>query len=142
MELRRLGRDDHDALMALWDAAGLPAKPEGRDSRGEYVRQLALPQVAFFGLFDGAKLVGSVLATHDGRKGWVNHLAVRASHRRRGLGRTLVRACEQWLDAEGIRIFACLVEAGSDASRALFGTLGYALFEGVTYHTKRLDPGA
>ncbi|MDD5306062.1 MAG: GNAT family N-acetyltransferase [Deltaproteobacteria bacterium] len=142
MEARRLGMENYDALVALWAEAGLPVKLRGRDAREAIERQLKLPHIAFLGLFDGDLLVGAAIATHDGRKGWVNHLAVRASHRRRGLGRTLVRACEQWLDAEGIRIFACLVEAGSDASRALFGTLGYALFEGVTYHTKRLDPGA
>jgi N-acetylglutamate synthase len=142
MELRRLGMADYDALVELWAEAGLPVKPHGRDALGAISHQLTLPNIAFLGLFDGGVLAGAAVATHDGRKGWVNHLAVRTSHRRQGLGRRLVHACEQWLEAQGIRIFASLVEAGSDASRALFDAMGYVLFEGVTYHTKRLEPGA
>jgi N-acetylglutamate synthase len=42
---------------------------------------------------DGGKIVGAVLCGHDGRCGYLHHLAVAKSHRRRGLGRKLVEMC-------------------------------------------------
>jgi len=48
--------------------------------------------LAFFGLFQGEELVGSVLASHDERKGWLNRLAVAPNHRRRGPARRLIAA--------------------------------------------------
>src|SRR5512133_1139802 len=112
--LRRLVADDHAALLELWGLAGLPCKPEGRDSRADFVRQLGVPQIAFLGLFEGDRMVGSALATHDGRKGWVNRVAVRPDFRRLGLGRRLIAASEQWLGAQGIEIFACLIEGWNE----------------------------
>ena len=141
LSLRRLGPADYEALCALWRAAGLPTKPEGRDSRAEYERQLSLPNVVFFGLFKGERLVAAVLATHDGRKGWVNRVAVRPDLRRQHLGLELIHACEAWFVECGLGIFACLIEAGNDVSRAVFAAAGFETYEGVTYHTKRLYPG-
>lgn len=138
--LRRLKPDDYLALLELWTAAGLPYKPHGRDSRAAFERQLALPQIAFLGLFDGDRMIGTSLVTHDGRKGWINRVAVHPDYRRRGLAVRLIRASEEWLASCGIGIFACLIEGYNDPSRATFQAAGYELFEGVAYFTRRVDP--
>lgn len=138
--IRPLAADDHDALLALWEASGLPNKPSGRDSRAAFEVQLALPQLRFIGLFEGDKLIGSALATHDGRKGWVNRVAVHPDHRQQGIASRLVDVCEAWLESCGIEIFACLIEGWNDSSRALVRAKGYELFEGVAYFTKRRRP--
>jgi GNAT superfamily N-acetyltransferase len=135
-----LGPGDYDALLRLWEAAGLPCKPRGRDSREQYLRQLSLGMLAFLGLFDDRRLVGVILVTNDGRKGWLNRLAVAPSHRRRGLGRRLIAAAEDWLRERGIRIFACQVEGYNDVSRVVFRRCGYQLFEDIEYYTKRPGP--
>ncbi len=44
-----------------------------------------------FVVFDEQQLVGVVLCGHDGRRGYIHHLAVAATHRQQGLGRTLVQ---------------------------------------------------
>ena len=41
----------------------------------------------------GREIVGAVLCGHDGRRGYLHHLAVARDHRRKGLGRGLVAAC-------------------------------------------------
>ena len=138
--IRRLTVDDHAALIALWDSAGLPSKPEGRDAKDAFERQLDMPQLCFFGAFVDDVMIGSALATHDGRKGWINRIAVHPDHRRAGLGSRLLRACETWLESCGIGIFACLIEGWNDTSRALVRSNGYAHFEGVAYFTKRSRP--
>jgi len=135
--IRPLTADDHSELLSLWYAAGLPCKPGGRDSEAAFVTQLALPQIHYLGAFDGETMVGSALATHDGRKGWINRVAVHPTHQRKGLGSELIRACEAWLAECGIGIFACLIEGWNDSSRALVRAIGYEEFEGVSYFTKR-----
>ena len=88
------------------------------------------------------RVVGTVVATHDGRKGWVNRVAVEERLRRRGLGARLVRAAEAWLEAQGMDILACLVEAGNAVSMAVFGKLGYTKHPEIVYFAKRRFPGA
>ena len=51
---------------------------------------------------DGARLVGAVLCGHDGRRGYLHHLAVLPEYRNRGLGRQMVEACLTALGTLGI----------------------------------------
>jgi putative acetyltransferase len=50
----------------------------------------------------GGRLVGAVLCGHDGRRGYLHHLAVLPEWRRRGIGRRMVAACLGSLAAAGI----------------------------------------
>ena len=98
---------DLDDIVDVWKDAGLPYRPSGRDAREAILAQIALPQCRFFGVRDGSgRLLGVVLVNHEGRKGWINRLAVRPEARRRGLARKLIAACESWLHAKGILIVA------------------------------------
>jgi ribosomal protein S18 acetylase RimI-like enzyme len=80
--------EEYDRVMELWAAGGLPLKPQGRDSRKSIARQIGLRNVCFLvaRAREGGRVVGTVLATHDGRKGWINRLAVDATLRKRGIG--------------------------------------------------------
>lgn len=53
-------------------------------------------------LRQGERIVGAVLCGHDGRRGYLHHLAVLPEFRGRGLGRGLVDRCLVGLAAEGI----------------------------------------
>jgi N-acetylglutamate synthase len=59
------------------------------------------PSLSFVAV-DGYTLAGTILCGHDGRRGLIHHLVTASSHRRRGLGRYLLRAGIQALAAEGI----------------------------------------
>ncbi|MCX7021562.1 MAG: GNAT family N-acetyltransferase [bacterium] len=140
MTERRLETADYYRLVSLWTAAGLEHKPRGRDSRSAFERQLTQGMVAFFGLFRDGELLGSVLASHDGRKGWINRLAVAPAERRKGLARRLIGAAEEWLASRGLEIYACLVEGRNEGSRDAFAACGYEPYPGVIYLTKRVRP--
>ena len=49
----------------------------------------------------GDRVVGTVLGTFDGRRGWIHRLAVHPDHRRRGIGDALVTEVEARLAALG-----------------------------------------
>jgi ribosomal protein S18 acetylase RimI-like enzyme len=135
--LRRLTIDDHSAILALWEHAGLDSiRPEGRDSRSEFERQLAGGQIAI-GLEEGDCLIGVVLATHDTRKGWINRLAIDPHYRRQGYGEQLVCAAEAALHEAGLHIIAAFIEEGNTASLTLFEKMGYAVHQHLYYVSKR-----
>ena len=132
---------DYALLTKLWEKAGLPYKSEGRDSKEKIEKEVKLNCNRFlFAVLDG-KYVGAVLATHDGRKGWINRVAVLPEFQRRGIARKLVEAAEQWLDDQQIGIVACMIEGYNDESFEVFRKLGYIPFEGMRYLTKRKFPG-
>ncbi len=143
VRIREFRTGDYDRVMALWAEGGLPLKPQGRDSRENIERQIALPNVRFLvaEAGKGGRVVGTVLATHDGRKGWVNRLAVDSGSRRKGIGAALVRAAEGWLESQGMDILACLIEEDNAVSMAVFENLGYRKHPEIIYFAKRKRPG-
>src|SRR3954466_2284778 len=49
----------------------------------------------------GREIIASVLCGHDGRRGFLYHLAIAGTHRKKGLGRRLVEMCLDKLAQEG-----------------------------------------
>jgi len=136
---RRLGLDDYDDLLSLWQRAGLHSlKPQGRDSRAALAHQLASGVQAVLGLKVDGCLVGAVVTTHDGRKGWINRLVVDPDYRRRGYAARMLSAAEDVLREQGMQVIAALVESDNPASLALFCQAGYAEIDPhIHYLTKR-----
>jgi len=135
--LRRLTIDDHAAILALWQRAGLSTiKPTGRDSRSEFEKQFAGGQIAI-GLEEDGQLIGVVIVTNDTRKGWINRLAIDPGYRRRGYGEQLAHAAEDALHEAGIHLIAAFIEESNAASLSLFEKLGYAAHPKIVYVSKR-----
>lgn len=139
-DIQRLTAADIDAILALWQRAGLSHRPEGRDSRVNLERRIESGSDTFFGIFDVGTLVGVILATHDGRKGWMNRLAVDPAYRRRGLARRLIARAEEYLRSESIEIIAALIEGYNQESLELLQKVGYNIFKDIYYLTKRDYP--
>jgi len=140
MEIRALRGEDYDALCDLWRASGLPFKPNGRDRRDRLLREMQGDCSIFLAAWEGGALIGAVLGTHDGRKGWINRLAVRPDHRQRGVAAALVGEVEARLQARGIEIVTCLIEGWNERSMAVFEHLGYQRHDDILYYSKRRTP--
>ena len=133
--LRHLGLDDYDAILALWQRAGLGSRPRGRDSRMALAAQLA-GGAFVLGLEDGGKLVACAVVTDDTRKGWINRLAVDPDYRRQGLAARLIEEAEQALRDKGIHVFAALIHSDNVPSQSLFHHEGYKPLD-IVVVTKR-----
>jgi N-acetylglutamate synthase len=84
---------DYDAVVALWQATEGIGFDERSDSREGIVSYLGRnPGFSHVARAEG-RIVGAVLCGHDGRRGYLHHLAVASQWRRKGIGRQLVDAC-------------------------------------------------
>jgi ribosomal protein S18 acetylase RimI-like enzyme len=138
--IRPMRPDDYPAVRRLWERTGLPIRPTGRDAQAAVLGQLKQFPSTYLVAERQGRLVGVVLGTHDGRKGWINRLAVHPDHRRQGLARRLLAACERALHAQGIEIIAAFVERENAPSAALFERAGYVADVPVCYYRKRSRP--
>jgi len=133
---------DYDEVFALWqDTEGVGLHPDECDSRRGIGRYLARNPGLCFVARDGAKLVGTVLCGTDGRRGYLNHLAVVPGHRREGLGTALVRRCLAALKEIGIPKCNLFVLADNKAAIAFWEKLGWCVYEevGVKAMTLRIE---
>ena len=92
---------DFDAVLRLWrDTAGMGlTDSDTREQTAQYLeRNPGLSLVARH----EKEIVATILCGHDGRRGYLYHLAVAAKHRRNGLGKKLVQLCLARLEELGI----------------------------------------
>ena len=116
--------DDYDAVLALWKASegiGLSAADE-RPAIARYLERN--PGMSFVACQEG-RIVGAVLCGHDGRRGYMHHLAVAPPCRRQGLGRQLVERCLVALAATGIDKCHLFVFGGNSAGVAFWKRIGW-----------------
>jgi ribosomal protein S18 acetylase RimI-like enzyme len=83
-------------------------------------------------------VIATVLAGYDGVRGWIHHLAVHPSYRRRGIGRELVHAAESGLAKMGCPKVNLQVRATNDSVVSFYRALGYTIEERTSLG-KRLD---
>jgi len=137
LQIRPLREGELHAMMRVWESAGLLYRPTGRDSLERLKEQRKACPDLFLGAFVNERLVGVAIASDDGRKGWINRLAVLPEARRHGIGTAMVEECERALRARGRGVFSILIEGENQASENLFLGMGYKLEEDIKYYAKR-----
>jgi len=101
IQTREFTIDDYDAAIALWKKVeGLDvAEGDDRETIRRFLKQnRGLSRVAM----EGAKLVGAALCGHDGRRGYIYHLAVDPANQGQGLGRRMMDECLAGLKRAGL----------------------------------------
>jgi inorganic pyrophosphatase len=137
--IRLYDKEDYDRVIDLWHSAGLPVRIRGRDSRQKIDEQNKNGTAIFLiAEFEGIT-VGTVMGTHDGRKGWINRLAVDSDYRRQKIASSLVKDLEDRFTKMGLEINACLIEKENYVSKEFFRKLGYVEWDGK-YYSKRKTP--
>ncbi|MBI5774559.1 MAG: GNAT family N-acetyltransferase [Verrucomicrobia bacterium] len=102
MNIRPMQASDYDAVLALWqetEGVGLN-ESDARENVAAYLTRN--PGMSRIATDPEGGVVGAVLCGHDGRRGYLHHLAVAARRRRSGVGLALVGACFESLRQAGI----------------------------------------
>ena len=85
VHIRSFDWADHDAVIALWRAAGREIVP-----RAELAAKLTRdPELFLVAAADG-EVASVVMGAYDGRRGWILRLAVHPARRRAGIASALL----------------------------------------------------
>lgn len=117
--------DDLPAVIALWrqtEGVGL-ASDETEPMLARYLERN--PGLSAVVIDDAGSVIGAVLAGHDGRRGFLYHLAVAGAHRGRGIGRSLVESCVAGLRACGLARVSIMVYSTNAEGRVFWEHLGW-----------------
>lgn len=136
-DIRRLTIDNYDAIIRLWADAGLEHRPHGRDSRDMVAKEMQFPGAAYFGYFEKEEMLGVVIANFDGRRGWINRLAVDPDHRGKGIAGELIRHAESHMRTLGAIVMTALIHELNTPSMACFEKDGYICQNENTYWSKK-----
>ncbi len=138
--IRNMNPSESDSLFDIWTEASLPFKLEGRDTKDNIRKQLLIETNRFFVAEINEGLVGALIASHNGRKGWINRLAVLPKYRGKGIAALLINKAEEFFLSNNIKIFACLIEDWNVTSLKYFQSKNYIKHKDIIYFTKKLDP--
>jgi putative acetyltransferase len=139
--VRHFRIEDFDAVIALWrrtEGVGLN-ESDTRLAITAFLRRN--PRLSFVAE-QGGRIIGAVLCGHDGRRGYLHHLAVSKRHRRRGIGRLLVNACLAKLRKAGIQKCNIFIFANNAAGMKFWTHTGWSLRTELRLMQIRLDDGS
>lgn len=122
--IREMSSGDYEAVLVLWQASdGVGLSDSDTPAQiGRFLKRN--PGLSFVALSDG-DLVGAVLCGHDGRRGYLHHLAVHPHQRQRGIGRQLVQRCLARLAEAGIQKCHLFVFKDNEGARVFWQRIGW-----------------
>ncbi len=138
IEIRETTMEDYDGVYDLWTntpGMGLNTTDDSREGIERYLRRN--PSTSFVAVREG-KIVGGILAGHDGRRGMIYHTAVLPAYRRQGIGKRLVDRAMAALEGEGIHKVALVAFQSNALGNAFWWSLGFTERDDLVYRNKNI----
>lgn len=126
VEIRAFESSDIPDALALWRAADGVVLRDA-DQAAPLREYLQRHTASSFVAVSGSRVIGTVLCGHDGRRGYLYHLAVERVHRGRGIGRALATRALDALRHDGIEKCHLMVVAENAEARVFWSALGWQL---------------
>ena len=136
--IRAMTIADYGRVYELWMSCRNMGFNDLDDSRAGIERYLKRnPNTCFVAEADGA-LAGVILCGHDGRRGFIHHMAVGEAYRRCGIGRALVNAALDALKSEGIHKVALVAFKYNESGNVFWEKMGFTVRDDLNYRNRAL----
>lgn len=134
---REFVMDDYEAAIALWSCAeGIEiCEGDSREEIADYLRRN--PGLSRVAVAEG-KIVGVALCSHDGRRGWIYHLAVAQEYRRQQIGKLILDDCVSVLRSIGLKRAIILVAGDNPGGHQFWLRNGWEDIPGAIAMTREL----
>lgn len=135
-EIRLLTLEDYEAVIGFWKRMPGVGLREADDSFEGFQRFLLRNPSSCFAAVKAGRIIGTILAGTDGRRGYIYHLAVEPSERRQGIGKSLAEAAMAALSAAGVTKTGLVVFADNDAGNSFWEKMGFTSRPDLIYRNK------
>lgn len=115
--------EDYAATIALWQACNILLSKS--DSRESIKKILDRDADLFLVVEQDQAIIGAVMGRYDGRRGWVQHLAIAPDFQGQQLGSQLVQELERRLQAKGCEKVNLLVRPDNASVQKFYQQLGF-----------------
>ncbi|MCR5718381.1 MAG: GNAT family N-acetyltransferase [Oscillospiraceae bacterium] len=137
-EIRVMTVADYDEVYDLWlhtPGMGLNTMDDSREGIAKYLKRN--PSTCFAAFADG-KLIGCILAGHDGRRGYIYHTAVLPEFRKQGIARSLVKHSMSALEQEEIHKVALVAFGRNAFGNGFWEKIGFTVRDDLVYRNKSI----
>lgn len=114
---------DYEQALELWRAVGFQGW--SLVTRDQVVKKLRRDPNLFLVADLEGQMVGTVMGSWDGYRGWAHNVAVHPSHQRQGIGRILMFELEKRLWRKGARVLNLHYFNDSTWAREFYHSLGF-----------------
>lgn len=131
--------EDYDKVYAMWtqtEGIGLRTLDDSREGIEKFLKRN--PSTSFIYEKDG-EIIGVIMGSHDGRRGFIYHAVVRTDFRGQGIGRALSETVCIALKEEGIHRATLVAKKSNEAGAAFWRNLGWEDRDDLIYFNKSLD---
>lgn len=134
VKVRLMTINDWDGVNEVWtDHEGtnpVDDSPEG------FTRYLKRNPTTSFVAEDDGKIIGTILAGHDGRRGIFHHVSVLPGYRKQGVGKMLVESAMDALEKEGINKVLLVVFDHNKNGNEFWEHMGFTVRNDLIYRNK------
>ena len=129
---------DYEAVYDLWMSCagiGLNDLDDSKEGITQFLQRN--PETCFVAEVNN-KIVGSILAGNDGRRGYIYHTAVHPEYRRQRVASQLITTVLDALKHIGIHKIALVVFTKNKDGNAFWGNEGFSARDDLVYRNKAL----
>ena len=134
VKIRVMTIADFDGICEVWkNHQGTNPVDDSAEGFAKYIRRN--PTTSFVAE-DNGKIVGTILAGHDGRRGLFHHVSVLPEYQKQGIGKMLVDNAMDALEKEGITKVLLVVFKDNDNGNAFWEHIGFTKRDDLFYRNK------
>lgn len=123
MTFRQFTLNDFEAVIDLWLRAGITLSRS--DTVEGIAEKLKRDSELFFVVEENGTIIGAVMGSYDGRRGWMNHLAVDPAYQGNNFGRKIIEELEKRLKKIGCEKLNLLIEKDNEQVKGFYEKIGY-----------------
>lgn len=139
IHFRPMTMGDYEEVFEMWQSIsgfGIRTVDDSREGIERFLKRN--PGLSVVALHDN-RIVGGILCGHDGRRGCLYHVCVRAEYRVLGIGKEMVLRCREALHKEGVNKINLIAFKSNAVGNHFWQKLNWKFRDDCNYYEANLN---